>query len=251
MNSRTTRFLTCGLLTCLVLVSGCGGSPETPGATAAPEPSTSSNPADPCATLELTAGAELSGPELGDCVVDSVLAAGSGRMASHYEGWSDLLDAEGEFTTTPEFSVSVSFYGGAAGAVVIGDQGWVDDTMGWVAADPAGDLRQINAAQVTSLLRTTADPQANADFIAMFETWDVTGPVDVTLPDGSVITGTGVAARGEQTLDGTRVSGSTFVLDEALRPIASRAGSSQAGTTVFTNLTYYDWGTPIAVDAPL
>lgn len=252
MSSRTT--LRVGLLASLVLVSGCAESQAQQEEAVGPAPSTtatSNPPADVCAGVDLVPGGTVSGPELGPCVIDRVLAAGSGRVNTHYEGYGSLLDAAGSFTTSPEFSVEMSFYDGAAGAVVIGDQAWYDDTMGWVAADPTGDFRQVNAAQITSVVRTTADPQANADFISMFETWEVTGSVPVTMPDGSTVSGIEVRAQGSQDLVAAQVSQASFVLDEEFRPLFSRAASSQLGATVFSNLTYSDWGAPVTIAPPL
>ncbi|WBU39102.1 hypothetical protein [Homoserinibacter sp. YIM 151385] len=251
-----TRIRVVGALVSAALAAGLAGCSAAGPGPASPvdldEPGSRAPAPDPCGREELLGGAEVAGPELADCVSAAVLEAGSGRVTQQYRGWDALFDGEGAFSTRDGQRLRIDFYDGRGGLVIIDDEAWYDDTMGWVKADPTGGPREMIAEMAAETVRAVASPEANRDVMAMFDTWLVAGPETVELPDGERVEGIRVDAVGERDLgDGNRLSSVSFVLDERMRPVTASAASSLLDVTVVVDQTFSDWGADIAIEPPV
>ncbi|TPW71009.1 hypothetical protein [Schumannella sp. 10F1B-5-1] len=199
-----------------------------------------------CPALE--EGDRISGADLSACVVAATEKAGSGAATATVDALGSRIAASLTFTTTDPTSVHLVGDASIGEIILIGDRGWLRDPAGWIEADPNGDLRAISASGAVSTLKTVADPSANAEYIAQFDEWTVTGPETVGGASGMRVE----PVENRRDLDTVVISDLAFVLDADYRPLSS-AGRSQTpdGVQADTLFVYRDWGVPVTIAPPV
>lgn len=238
---RTVLALTAGLL---VLAACSGGDDEQPRTLTAQRDGAYEQPAS-CASLDVRAGATLTGEALAACMDDA--------LAAHVTGRQTLFagQADGVVSVTYSLGDPIGYEsGGSQDLVVIGDDVWMRLQGDWVAGDPDGDETAQRVAAFADELDD--DFVVNTEHVRAGGRWTVGRPRDVALRQGGTVPDAwpvSVAAPYEPA-ELVQVRKHVVWLDRTLTPVKVETDAVLDGAQARGGTELHDLGEKITITAP-